>query len=161
MESAWPRTMAASLEVSLRGGSGRRALFPATPGRSAAKDISRSGLRAIARKHPVTARLKGSVGLSLTRLLPFRFDGIAWLSSDCAARLIQKCAARRPCAGDRSAQGDVDRGFRQLHSEAALIEFRNNRALKLVALVDECKPKRKADILEYLGVFRPCYYCAR
>src|SRR5262249_48063155 len=35
------------------------------PGRSAAKPTSRSGFLAIARTQPVTARLNGSVGLSL------------------------------------------------------------------------------------------------
>ena len=34
--SEWPRTIAASCALSLRGGSGRRALPPAMPGRSAA-----------------------------------------------------------------------------------------------------------------------------
>src|SRR5580704_4457441 len=56
--------MAASAAESLRGGSGKRALPPTMPGRSAAKPTSRSGLRAIARRQPVTARLNGSAGLS-------------------------------------------------------------------------------------------------
>ncbi len=64
IESAWPRTIAASSGVSLRGGSGSRALPPDMPGRSAANDTSRSCRRAMARRHPVTARLKGSVGAS-------------------------------------------------------------------------------------------------
>src|SRR5215472_3472454 len=63
--SAWPRTIAASAAVSLRGGSGSRALPPATPGRSAANATSSSGRRAMARRHPVTARLNGSFGASL------------------------------------------------------------------------------------------------
>ena len=62
IESAWPRTIAASALPSLRGGSGSRTLPPIRPGRSAANDTSRSGLRAIARRQPVTARLNGSVG---------------------------------------------------------------------------------------------------
>src|SRR5580704_9364624 len=57
--------MAASAAVSLRGGSGSRALPPAIPGRSAANETSSSGRRAMARRQPVTARLNGSVGASL------------------------------------------------------------------------------------------------
>jgi hypothetical protein len=48
--------------VNLRAGSGSRTLPPIRPGRSAAKATSRSGLRASARKQPVTARLNGSAG---------------------------------------------------------------------------------------------------
>src|SRR5260221_12368280 len=65
MESAWPRTIAASRLVILRAGSGSRALPGASPGRSAAKLTSSSGARAIARRQEVTARLNGSVGASL------------------------------------------------------------------------------------------------
>src|ERR1700754_4575236 len=65
IESAWPRTIAASAAGSLRGGAGSRALPPIMPGRSAANDTSSSGCRAIARRQPVTARLNGSVGASL------------------------------------------------------------------------------------------------
>src|SRR5450631_3540928 len=68
--------MATSAAESLRGGSGRRALPPTTPGRSAAKATSRSGLRAIARRHPATARLNGSVGLSLGDALVLLLAGI-------------------------------------------------------------------------------------
>ena len=64
IESACPRTIAASVALSLRAGSGSRALPPTMPGRSAAKPTSRSGFFAIARMQPVTARLNGSVGLS-------------------------------------------------------------------------------------------------
>ena len=67
IESAWPRTIAASARDSLRGGSGSRALPPIRPGRSAAKATSSSGLRAIARRQPATARLNGSVGNPSTR----------------------------------------------------------------------------------------------
>src|SRR5713101_9649027 len=74
MASACPRTMAASGPLSLRGGSGRRALPPTMPGRSAANETSSSGFLAIARRHPVTARLNGSVGLSLAELLPLRLE---------------------------------------------------------------------------------------
>ena len=65
MESAWPRTIAASRLVILRAGSGSRALPGASPGRSAAKLTSSSGCRAIAFRQAETARLNGSVGASL------------------------------------------------------------------------------------------------
>ncbi len=68
MESAWPRTMAASRGLSLRAGSGRRALapspWPITLGLSGAKVTSSSGVRDMARMQAATARLKGSCGLS-------------------------------------------------------------------------------------------------
>src|ERR1700742_2708684 len=64
IESAWPRTIAASRLVILRAGSGSRALPGARPGRSAANVTSSSGAFAIARKQEVTARLNGSVGAS-------------------------------------------------------------------------------------------------
>ena len=76
MASAWPRTIAASGPLSLRGGSGRRALPPTMPGRSAANETSSSGFLAIARRQPVTARLNGSVGLSLPELLLLRLEDI-------------------------------------------------------------------------------------
>src|ERR1700758_1633511 len=64
IESACPRTIAASRRVILRAGSGNRALPGASPGRSAAKLTSSSGAFAIARRQDVTARLNGSVGAS-------------------------------------------------------------------------------------------------
>jgi hypothetical protein len=64
IESAWPRTMAASRLVILRAGSGSRALPGARPGRSEANVTSSSGALAIARRQAVTARLNGSVGAS-------------------------------------------------------------------------------------------------
>jgi hypothetical protein len=76
IESAWPRTIAASTPPSLRGGSGSRALPATMPGRSAANATSSSGLRAIARRHPVTARLNGSVGDSFEGFLGLMFDAI-------------------------------------------------------------------------------------
>src|SRR5262245_19339552 len=76
MESAWPRTIAASWAESLRAGSGRRTLPPTTPGRSAANATSSSPLRAIARRHPVTARLNGSVGDSRLGVLGLKFEDI-------------------------------------------------------------------------------------
>ena len=76
MESAWPRTIAASPLLSLRGGSGSRTLPPIRPGRSAANDTSRSGLRAIARRQPVIARLNGSVGESFEDGLLLMFDAM-------------------------------------------------------------------------------------
>src|SRR5262245_24058114 len=151
MASAWPRTIAASEAASLRGGSGKRALPPTMPGRSAAKDTSSAGLRAMARKHPVTARLNGSVGLSLAALLPLKLD-------DISRELLN-----RPRAPDtaRSAQRHVHRGFRQLHPEAALIELGHDRPLQLVALVEEGEPEGKSDVLEDVGVLGPHNHRAR
>src|SRR3954466_8028834 len=65
MESAWPRTIAASRLVIFRAGSGSRALPGASPGRSAAKLTSSSGDFAIALRQEATERLNGSVGASL------------------------------------------------------------------------------------------------
>src|SRR5262245_42768005 len=76
IESAWPRTIAASSRDNRRGGSDRRALPPARPGRSAAKATSTSGWRAIARRQPVTARLNGSVGASLAGALGLMLEDI-------------------------------------------------------------------------------------
>jgi hypothetical protein len=64
IESAWPRTIAASRLVILRAGSGSRALPGARPGRSAANEISSSGFLAIAFRQADTERLNGSVGAS-------------------------------------------------------------------------------------------------
>src|ERR1700693_6234087 len=72
--------MAASAAESLRGGSGKRALPPTMPGRSAAKPTSRSGLRAIARRQPVTARLNGSIGLACAGALVLLLVDIGSLS---------------------------------------------------------------------------------
>src|ERR1700712_514277 len=74
IESAWPRTIAASRFVILRAGSGSRALPGARPGRSAANDTSSSGALAIARRHDVTARLNGSVGASFAPVRNLEFD---------------------------------------------------------------------------------------
>src|SRR3954447_11982394 len=74
IESAWPRTIAASRLVILRAGSGNRALPGARPGRSAANVTSSSGAFAIARRHDVTARLNGSVGASFDPVRNFEFD---------------------------------------------------------------------------------------
>src|ERR1700704_1573308 len=74
MESAWPRTMAASRRVILRAGSGNRALPGASPGRSAANVTSSSGFFAIARRQAVTARLNGSVGASFAPVRNLMFD---------------------------------------------------------------------------------------
>ena len=73
--------------VSLRGGSGSRALPPTRPGRSAAKRNLELGLRAIARRQPVTARLNGSVGDSFA--VRFRLDvgGHVSAGSRCARRI--------------------------------------------------------------------------
>src|ERR1700722_11935237 len=76
MESAWPRTMAASRSLSRRGGSGNRTLPPASPGRSAANDTSRSPLPAIAFRQTPTARLIGSVGASLLGVFDLMLEDI-------------------------------------------------------------------------------------
>src|SRR5690242_8164649 len=134
-ESEWPRTIAASARVSLRGGSGSLALPPARPGRSAANETSRSGFWAIARMQPVTARLNGSVGDS-------RLDGLLLM--------LEAITAPRALG-----QRDVDGRFRQLDAEAALIEFGDDRPLKLIALVEEGEPEREAEVVEDFGVLRP------
>src|SRR4051812_41282568 len=140
IESAWPRTIAASGPVSRRGGSGKRTLPVIRPGRSAAYVTSRSGLRASARRQPVTARLNGSVGLSL----PGALMGL----------LFELMTAQ-------SAQRHVHRTFRQLDAEAALVELRYDRPLELIALVEEGEPEGKADILEDVGILRPGDHRAR
>src|SRR5580704_19333128 len=101
MESAWPRTIAASRLVILRAGSGSRALPGASPGRSAAKLASSSGARAMARRQEVTARLNGSVGAS--------FDPVRnlLLDVDMAPRRVTALRKRH-----------VHRGFRKLGIEA-------------------------------------------
>src|SRR6201991_2762137 len=81
MESAWPRTIAASRLVILRAGSGSRALPGANPGRSAANDTSSSGAFAIARRHDVTARLNGSVGASLEPVRNLELEGVVMRQS--------------------------------------------------------------------------------
>src|SRR5262245_57120012 len=89
--------MAASDGLSLRGGSGRRALPPTMPGRSAANVTSSAGLRAMARRQPVTARLNGSVGLSRLELLPLKFEAMGEKSfPQIAARSIRSNRAPRP-----------------------------------------------------------------
>src|SRR5262249_8747384 len=100
IESAWPRTIAASVPLSFRGGSGRRALPPTIPGRSAAKATSSSGLRAIARRHPVTARLHGAGGGAFGGGLGFEFDGhhsgYAWERAQLSATLTDDSGNSTP-----------------------------------------------------------------
>src|ERR1700686_1371360 len=146
--------MAASAAESLRGGSGRRALPPTMPGRSAAKPTSRSGLRAIARRQPVTARLNGSIGLSGAGALVLLLVDIRSLG---ISRFPRAWAGKAKL----SAQRHVHRGFRQLDPEAALIELGHDRPLELVAFVEEGDPEGEADILEYVGVLRPDDHRAR
>src|SRR5215213_4081592 len=75
IESAWPRTIETSCRLSLRGGSGRRALSDIRIGRSEAKVTSRSGFLAIARRHAAIERFSGSVGASfLSPGLRFEMD---------------------------------------------------------------------------------------
>ena len=54
-----------------------------------------------------------------------------------------------------SGQRHVDRAFRQLLPEAALVELGHQRALELVALVQERQPEREADVAEDFGVLGP------
>src|SRR3954469_7905875 len=87
MESAWPRTIAASRLVIFRAGSGSRALPGASPGRSAAKLTSSSGALAIAFRQEATERLNGSVGASL---------GLRNLELDVVLISISPSSRRRP-----------------------------------------------------------------
>src|SRR5262249_3737089 len=100
IEARWPGTIAASGPLSFRGGSGRRALPPTIPGRSAAKATSSSGLRAIARRHPVTARLNGSVGEAFDGFLGLMFDDItaswAWNTAQLSATLTDDSGNSTP-----------------------------------------------------------------
>src|SRR6266571_5189966 len=92
IESAWPRTIAASRLVILRAGSGNRALPGARPGRSAANVTSSSGAFAIARRHDVTARLNGSVGASLEPVRNLELDGVVIARSSLPRRAdIAQC----------------------------------------------------------------------
>ncbi len=86
IESAWPRTMAASRLVILRAGSGSRALPGARPGRSAANVTSSSGVFAIARRQAVTARLNGSVGASFDPVRNLELDVVILLSPPSSPR---------------------------------------------------------------------------
>src|SRR3569623_1467150 len=54
-----------------------------------------------------------------------------------------------------SAQCDVDGTLWQIDVEATLIEFSHQRALQLVALIEESDAERKAEIAEDFSVFRP------
>src|SRR5262249_10542201 len=106
--SACPRTIAASRSLSRRGGSGRRALPPASPGRSAAKLTSRSFFPAIARRQMPTARLNGSVGASLLAPLALMLDDMA-----------QDDMAQDDMAQDDVAQDDLAQAMAQARSPAS------------------------------------------
>src|SRR5215469_11353553 len=149
IESACPRTMAASRSLSRRGGSGRRALPPMSPGRSEAKLTSRSPLPAIALRQIPTARLNGSVGASFAALFGLILEFMLFSLSPLTRR------------GAFSAQRDVYRTLRQLLSEATLIEFGDQRPLQFVAFVDEGQPEGKADIVEDFRVLGPDDDCTR
>src|ERR1700733_6221144 len=103
IESAWPRTIAASRLVILRAGPGSRALPGARPGRSEANVTSSSGAFAIARRHEVTARLNGSVGASLDPVRNLEFDVV-----------IVASPRSVPAKAGTLAQRHVYRGLRQL-----------------------------------------------
>src|SRR5262249_32328739 len=142
MASAWPRTMAASRSLSRRGGSGRRALPPTSPGRSEAELTSRSALPAIALRQIPTARLNGSAGASFAAPFGLMFDDMAWSSPGLPKRRF-------------SAQCDVHRAFRQFLTKATLVELGHQGPFQFVAFVDEGQPKGKADIVEDFRILGP------
>src|SRR5882757_3288368 len=104
MESAWPRTIAASRLVILRAGSGSRALPGARPGRSEANVTSSSGAFAIARRHEVTARLNGSVGAS--------FDPVRNLVLDVVIQLLPHPGSSLRTQGPITTGGHCSCGLR-------------------------------------------------
>src|ERR1700757_5521099 len=110
--------MAASRRGFLRAGSGSRALSGARPGRSAANVTSSSGFLAIARRQAVTARLNGSVGASFDPVRNLVFDVVILISP----RVVLSPRGVPASAGMTLAHRPVDRGFRELNVEAALIE---------------------------------------
>src|SRR6185295_13905104 len=68
----------------------------------------------------------------------------------------------RSRSGMTSAQRHVHRALRQLDTEAALVELRHDRSLKLVALVEERQAERETDVAaEDLGVLAPGDHGAR
>src|ERR1700744_3615829 len=74
------------------------------------------------------------------------------------------CLSDGALDGDRRhalAQRNIDRGFRQLRVEAALIEFSHQRPFQFVALVEEGDTEGKAEIAENLGILRPGDHGAR
>src|SRR5215469_7127875 len=98
--SAWPRTIAASRSLSRRGGSGKRALPPTSPGRSEAKLTSRSPLPAIALRQIPTARLNGSVGASLVAPFGLMLDDMAFCLFADAERRFQLNATFTALSGN-------------------------------------------------------------
>src|SRR3954466_8435358 len=185
MESAWPRTIAASRLVIFRAGSGSRALPGASPGRSAAKLTSSSGALAIAFRQEATERLNGSVGASLVLrnlelevvlisplpVVPAKAGTHNHRRSLRQEKLSAALHSRRHAvwvpafAGTtyrvKSAERHVHRRFRQLRVEAALVELGDEGTFELVALVEEGDPERKTDVAKDVGVFRPGDHRAR
>src|SRR4030081_488364 len=157
IESAWPRTMDASRRVSWRARSASRALPGDRPGRSAANVTSSSGAFAIARRQAVTARLNGSVGASFDPVRNLMLDVVIAISPQVALT----SGRPRERGGRRLRHRHVYRGLRELRVEAALIEFSDQRAFQLVALVEEGDAEGKADVGENLGVLRPGDHRAR
>src|SRR3954469_23886488 len=144
MESAWPRTIAASRLLILRAGSGNRALPGARPGRSAAKVTSSSGALAMARRQDVTARLNGSVGASLGPMRNLLLVVVIVASPHVVPAQAGTHNHRRSlhAQGRYSGKRHVDRGLRQFGVEAALVELGNQRPLQFVALVEEGDAER-------------------
>src|SRR5579863_4587494 len=159
IESARPRKIAASRALGFRDGSGRRALAPSGPlvsdALSAANETSSSGRRASARVQEAIARLKGSAPVS-TLPAGRRLDGAALV-------FLTSVMASSRWRGDDAplAQRDIQRALRQFLPEAALIEFRDQRALQLVAFVQERQAEGETDVLEYFRVLRPGDHRAR
>src|SRR3712207_2780924 len=123
--------MATSCRVSLRGGSGSRALSPIRAGRSDANVTSRSWRCATARMHPAIERFSGSGGASfLSPGLRFEIDILVL----CRPGI---CPMRRSPNDRSSAQRHVHRTLRQLLAEGTLVELRHEGAFELVALVEE------------------------
>ena len=98
------------------------------PGRSAAKVTSSSGLRAIARRQPATARLNGSVG---------RFLAGSCLACGSRHGTIAGCRAPQLSATLTELSGNSC-------AEAALIELGDERPLQLVAFVEEGDAGRRS-----------------
>src|SRR6056297_756153 len=121
----------------------------------------------MARRQDATERLTGSFGASLASPgLRFEIDMRLRLRLMGRARLMSAPALLSPRKRDvvgpwASAQRDIGCALRQFLTEAALIEFRHEGALELVALVEEGELEGKADIIEDLGILGPDDHRAR
>ncbi len=94
--------------------------------------------------------LEGSTGASLGMVFPTLLDGGAMARCprfSGAALRFGAPAGAPPRSGER----DVDRAFRQFLAEAALVEFRHQRAFQLIALVQEGDPQGEPISLKILA----------